>query len=573
MNSDRPDILAWRRIGDILHSDFGLPREQIEAAQVAQNVKKLRLGERLVDMQFLSRETLGRALATQSGLPFLDSLADAQPATELLDRIPIGFVKGYEVFPLGMSGRVLVVAVADPFNPHPLNDLSTLTKTIIEPRVAAPDEILRAINRCYETRTREAQDAIEEIVELTPADLARSLEPQDLLDTADEAPIIRFVNSLITQGYRDRASDIHIEPYERTLVVRYRIDGILYEVLHPPLKAHAGIVSRIKIMAHLNIAEKRLPQDGRFRVRVAGKDLDVRVSTLPTAFGERIVLRLLDKSAGVLTLSELGMDPGMLQQVERMVTKSHGIFLVTGPTGSGKTTTLYAALTRLNDREKNIITVEDPIEYQLAGVGQLQVNPKINLTFANGLRSILRQDPDIIMVGEIRDRETAEIAVQSALTGHMVFSTLHTNDAAGALTRLVEMGIEPFLTASCVVGILAQRLVRKICPHCRETAAIPDELLRELTREGHLSGQPVFHQGRGCPHCMETGYRGRTGIYELLAMDDAVRGLMMQNRDATAIKQAAVGQGMEPLRAAGIAKALRGEIALAEVLRVTQEES
>jgi general secretion pathway protein E len=573
MNGQQPDRYAWRRIGDILHDDCGVPREKIEEAQALQAAKGLRLGETLVGMQALPRETLGKALALQAGLPFCDSLAEVQPAPELLDLVPIGFVKDYCIFPLARRGQSLLVAVADPFDPRPLNDLSTLTKAIVEPQVATPDEILRAINRGYEKQAREAQDVIEEIVELTPTDLSHSLEPQDLLDTADEAPIIRFVNTLITQGYRDRASDIHIEPFERTLTVRYRIDGILYEILQPPLKAHAGIVSRIKIMAHLNIAEKRLPQDGRFRVRVAGKDLDVRVSTLPTAFGERVVLRLLDKSAGVLTLAELGMDADMLRQVERMVTKSHGIFLVTGPTGSGKTTTLYAALSKLNDREKNIITVEDPIEYQLAGVGQIQVNPKINLTFANGLRSILRQDPDIIMVGEIRDGETAGIAVQSALTGHMVFSTLHTNDAAGALTRLVEMGIEPFLAASCVVGILAQRLVRRICPQCREAAAVPAELLQELAREGHFSGQPVFYQGRGCPHCMETGYRGRTGIYELLVIDDAVRDLLMQNRDAAGIKQAAIRQGMQPLRAAGVAKALQGEISLAEVLRVTQEEN
>jgi general secretion pathway protein E len=296
------------------------------------------------------------------------------------------------------------------------------------------------------------------------------------------------------------------------------------------------------------------------------------VSTLPTAFGERVVLRLLDKSSGVLSLEDLGMDAAMMAQVAAMIAKSHGIFLVTGPTGSGKTTTLYAALSRLNDREKNIITVEDPIEYQLAGVGQIQVNPKINLTFANGLRSILRQDPDIIMVGEIRDRETAEIAVQSALTGHMVFSTLHTNDAAGALTRLVEMGIEPFLAASCIVGVLAQRLVRKICTACREPAPVPPELLAALRGEGFLEGEATFYAGRGCPRCMDTGYRGRTGIYELLRIDDPIRELMLQNRDAAGIKAAAVHQGMLPLRAAGIAMAMNGDISLAEVLRVTQEE-
>jgi len=563
----------WRRLGEILHDDFAVSSDLIDAALGAQADKGGRLGDTLLGMNAITQQTLARALAAQVGLPFRDSLADAQPGKELLNLIPIGFAKEYRVFPLGLHDGRLLAAVADPFDLRPINDLSILVKAGVTTCVAAPDEILLAIHKGYESQDREAQDVIEEISDLAPADLARSLEPQDLLDTSDEAPIIRFVNSLITQGYRERASDIHIEPFERTLVIRYRIDGILYEVLHPPVKAHAGIVSRIKIMSHLNIAEKRLPQDGRFRVRVAGKDLDVRVSTLPTAFGERVVLRLLDKSAGVLTLKELGMDADMLQQVEQMVTKSHGIFLVTGPTGSGKTTTLYAALTRLNDREKNIITVEDPIEYQLSGVGQVQVNPKINLTFANGLRSILRQDPDIIMVGEIRDRETAEIAVQSALTGHMVFSTLHTNDAAGALTRLVEMGIEPFLAASCVVGILAQRLVRRICPHCREQTAVPEKLLAALCAEGLVDSKAIFYEGRGCQHCMNIGYRGRLGIYELLSMDDEVRDLMMQNRDATTIKHAAVRRGMKPLRAAGIAMALSGEISLAEVLRVTQEES
>jgi general secretion pathway protein E len=307
-------------------------------------------------------------------------------------------------------------------------------------------------------------------------------------------------------------------------------------------------------------------------VRIAGKDVDVRVSTLPTAFGERVVMRLLDKTSNVLTLEEIGMESHLLQQVNHMIQKSHGIFLVTGPTGSGKTTSLYAALTRLNSREKNIITVEDPIEYQLAGVGQIQVNPKINLTFAAGLRSILRQDPDIIMVGEIRDRETAEIAVQSALTGHMVFSTLHTNDAAGALTRLVEMGIEPFLAASSIVGILAQRLVRKICPHCKEEYLPSPDMIKEMGLENVVSDKTVFYRGKGCEKCMNIGYRGRTGIYELLPVDEQVRNLLLLNRDSASIKSAAVKAGMKTLRDSGLAKALRGETSIEEVLRVTQEE-
>lgn len=393
----------------------------------------------------------------------------------------------------------------------------------------------------------------------------------NLLDSSDEAPVIRFVNSLITQAYKERASDIHIEPFENELVVRYRIDGILYEVLRPPQNAAASINSRIKIMAGLNIAEKRLPQDGRFRVRIAAKDIDVRVSSLPTAFGERLVLRLLDKSSSVLALEDIGMKDDLLRRMEKMIASTHGVFLVTGPTGSGKTTTLYAALSRLDRKQKNIITVEDPIEYQLSGVGQIQVNAKIDLTFANGLRSILRQDPDVIMVGEIRDQETAEIAIQSALTGHMVFSTLHTNDAAGGLTRLVEMGVEPFLAASSVVGILAQRLVRTICPHCRETYTPESSILERLNIDPGRGD--TFYRGRGCEKCMDIGYRGRTGVYELLSINEKIRAAILANADAGSIRSMAIEHGMIPLRSAGLELARQGITTLEEVIRVTQEEN
>ncbi|MEJ2491165.1 MAG: type II secretion system ATPase GspE [Desulfuromonadales bacterium] len=565
-------IQQWRRIGEILHQDFGVSQEQIEAALAEQVAGGERLGQILVRKKVLDSPVLAQALARQFDLPCLETFPEEAAADDLLAQIPISFAKEYRVYPLSRQDGRLQVAVADPLDTRPLNDLSTLTGETIDPWVAAPEEILRAINRGYEKQAGETGEMIDEIEEQTAGDLASDFEPADLIDASDEAPIIRFVNSLITQGYKERASDIHIEPFERDLVVRYRIDGILYEILHPPLKAHAGIVSRIKIMARLNIAEKRLPQDGRFRVRVAGRDMDIRVSTLPTAFGERVVLRLLDKASSVLSLEEIGLDRDILRQFETMIGKSHGILLVTGPTGSGKTTTLYGALTRLNSREKNIITVEDPIEYQLPGVGQIQVNPKIDLTFANGLRSILRQDPDIIMVGEIRDRETAEIAVQSALTGHMVFSTLHTNDAAGALTRLVEMGIEPFLAASSIVGIMAQRLVRTICPHCREPHQPTPELQEEIARELDLPGDAAFYRGRGCERCMQIGYWGRTGIYELLKVDDTVRELLLQDKDAATIKKAAIRQGLRPLRLAGIDKALQGITSLEEVMRVTQEE-
>ncbi|PKN23347.1 MAG: type II secretion system protein GspE [Deltaproteobacteria bacterium HGW-Deltaproteobacteria-3] len=543
----------WRRIGEILQQDFTVPQERIEAALAEQELSGERLGQILTTIQALDSTTLAKALAVQFELPYLETIPEETVAEGLLGMIPIGFAKEYRIYPLAKQNNSLQVAVADPLDTRPLNDLSTLTGAQIEPCVATPEEILRAIHRGYEKQAGSTGAVIEEIDGGSANELAISLEPRDLLDSSDEAPIIRFVNSLITQGFKERASDIHIEPFERELIVRYRVDGILHEVLRPTFKAHAGIVSRIKIMAQLDIAEKRLPQDGRFRVRMGGRDMDIRVSTLPTAFGERVVLRLLDKAAGILTLEEIGLESDLLQPFEAMISKNHGIFLVTGPTGSGKTTTLYTALTRLNNREKNIITVEDPI--------------------ANGLRSILRQDPDIIMVGEIRDRETAEIAVQSALTGHMVFSTLHTNDAAGALTRLVEMGIEPFLAASSIVGIVAQRLVRTICPHCKKAHQPPEELLQEIAGEIPLPAGATFYRGTGCDQCMQIGYWGRIAIYELLKVDDAVRELLLQNKDAATIKKAAMQRGMRSLRAAGLAKALQGITTLEEVMRVTQEEN
>ncbi|MDF1580276.1 MAG: type II secretion system ATPase GspE [Desulfuromonadales bacterium] len=563
--------MSWQRFGDILRNDHGVATEAIDAALALQPEDKRRLGEILRDQGVINTTVQAQALATQFNLEFLPAIAVEDYAPELLDLLPIGFVRELRIVPLARHGEVIRLALTDPLDARATNDLATLTGLDVVPLVATPETISDAINRIYERHSGQASAVADEIGEAN-IDLAHSLEPKDLLDTADEAPIIRFVNSLITQAYKERASDIHIEPFETELVVRYRVDGILYEVLRPPFQARAGLISRIKIMSGLNIAEKRLPQDGRFRVRIAGKDVDVRVSTLPTAFGERIVLRLLDKSAGVLTLKDLGMGPAMLIATEAMIGKSHGIFLVTGPTGSGKTTTLYAALSRLNDREKNIITVEDPIEYQLAGVGQIQVNAKIDLTFANGLRSILRQDPDIIMVGEIRDGETAEIAVQSALTGHMVFSTLHTNDAAGALTRLVEMGVEPFLASSSIVGILAQRLVRCICLHCREAYQPGEELLRRIGLDPAAHRDTLFYRGAGCEKCMGIGYRGRNGIYELLTVSDPIRDLLLRNQDASSIRHAAIEGGMISLREAGIDKILSGETTVEEILRVTQEE-
>ncbi len=564
-----------RMLGEILRVDFDLCAELIDGALEQQRTlsSNKRLGQILLTQEAIDAATLARALASQQGLSYLERIEETPQTAELLSLIPMGFARSYGIFPLERQENCVRIVVSDPLDLRALQDISTLTECFVERIVATPEEILKATHRAYERHAGDADQMVETISSGEEIDLAEGFEPEDLLDTSDEAPIIRFVNRLVTQALKERASDIHIEPFEDRLLVRFRVDGILHEVVRPPLKAHASISSRIKIMAGLNIAEKRLPQDGRFRVRIGGKDLDVRVSTLPVAFGERVVLRLLDRSSNVLSLEDLGLKDNMLSQVKQMIQKSHGIFLVTGPTGSGKTTTLYAALNRLNSPDKNIITVEDPIEYQLAGVGQIQVNTKIDLSFANGLRSILRQDPDVIMVGEIRDRETAEIAIQSALTGHMVFSTLHTNDAAGGLTRLVEMGIEPFLAASSIVGILAQRLVRKICPDCREPVSIDAQTLAEMGYSDSALSQLEFFRGRGCDSCMDTGYLGRTSIYELLIVDDEVRQLLLANKDSASIKAAAVRRGMPLLRDSGLAAARAGKTTLEEVMRVTQEDS
>ncbi len=563
--------MKWRQLGDILIRDKGLSEEVVRQALREQEGNQLKLGEIIREQGAASETLLAEALATQSGMEYIADPQVKASALHLLMTVPIGYAKENLAVPLEIDGQTIRLAVVDPNNNRILNDLSVLTGCRIVPCLASPDKLLKAINQGYETLSGGGDSSMSEIGR-GELDLDEAIQIEDLLDTSDEAPIIRFVNSLVTQAYRQRASDIHIEPFETEMVVRYRVDGVLYEIQRPPLGALPNIVSRLKIMANLDIAEKRLPQDGRFSVRIAGNQVDIRVSTLPTAFGERVVLRLLDKSSGVLTLEDIGIEPTLLPQVAKMIGKSYGIFLVTGPTGAGKTTTLYSALSSINSREQNIITIEDPIEYQLPGVGQVQVNPKIELTFAQGLRSILRQDPDVIMVGEIRDGETAKIAVQAALTGHLVFSTLHTNDSAGALARLVEMGVEPFLVASALVGVLAQRLVRTICPHCRVSYLPEEKLLVELAEGVSLPTDATFFRGRGCSHCLQVGYLGRTGLYELLEVNDPIRQLVTGNADAATIRQQALPQGMTSLRQAGLAKVLAGQTTVEEVLRVTQEE-
>jgi len=553
--------------------DAGLAPETIERAR-----ERLRdgkdLGDVLLEMGALSSARWSEVVARYYGLPFVDRVPIESVPLDLVARLPIQFAKRNNLLPIQVDGDAVVVATANPSAVGPIDDLRLLFGRPVRAVVAPASAIAEAINSAYDRAAGSTAEIVsgldEERLDLIGHDLD---EPVDLLDAGDEAPIIRLVNQIIFQAVKDRASDIHIEPFERELVVRVRIDGILYDIVKPPKRFQSIIVSRVKIMAELNIAEKRLPQDGRIRTKIAGKDVDIRVSVIPTAFGERIVMRLLDRSATLLSLDQLGLVGQNLKTVQKLIRQSHGIILVTGPTGSGKTTTLYAALQKINSAEKNVITIEDPIEYQLAGVGQMQVNPKIELTFANGLRSILRQDPDVIMVGEIRDVETAEIAIHAALTGHLVFSTLHTNDSFGAVTRLVDMGIEPFLVSSSVIGVMAQRLVRRVCVGCRQKVMpTHDQLLEIGLNPERAEAEGIYQAGPGCGQCKQTGYRGRVGIHELLIIDDEVRALVMKSSDASTIRAYATARGMATLRADGAQKVLDGLTTIEEVMRVTQED-
>jgi general secretion pathway protein E len=574
-----PSALIGRPLGEILTATAGLPAARLEEALALQHgeQKGSRLGEILVRLRALTEEDVLRGLALQLGLPFLDYIDPSAVADDLAAKVPIHFAKSARVLPLSRAGEVVRVAVADPLDTTAQDSVSALLGAPVAPEVVTPQQVLDAINAVYDRAADEHDTLMEDLETEDLESVAHELEePTDLLDADDEAPIIRLVNSLMFRAVKERASDIHINPEEKDISVRYRIDGVLREVIRPPKRFQASIASRIKIMGGLNIAEKRLPQDGRIRIKIAGKDVDIRLSTVPTANGERIVMRLLDKSNVVLDLESLGFEDWQLKIMDGLITRSHGIVLVTGPTGSGKTTTLYAGLAKINSPDLNILTIEDPVEIPLRGVGQVQVNPKIELTFANGLRSFLRQDPDIIMVGEIRDLETAEIAIQASLTGHLVLSTVHTNDAAGAITRLVDMGVQPFLVASSLVGVLAQRLVRVLCPACRQAyvptleekqlAGITDAILKQAGSPAHL------YRAVGCPACQGTGYSGRTGIYELMLVDDDVRPLILRSTDATTIKRAAIDRGMVTLMEHGAYKVAKGITTAAEVLSVTAED-
>jgi general secretion pathway protein E len=575
LETDQPDSGPRRPLlGRILEEKFHLLESKLEEALSYQQEKGGRLGEVLLHLRTLREEQLLEALAQQFEMTWMPQLDTSHVDHELIKKVPIAFCRRYHVLPLRYEEGFILTASTDPLETVALDDLRLLLGKPIKPILTSSVTLLSCLNRAYDeiANPAGAEQVMEDIAANQSLDqLAHELdEPQDLLDATDEAPIIRLVNSVLFQAVRQRASDIHFESFERGLVIRYRIDGVLYPVLTPPKHLQASIIARLKIMAGLNIAEKRLPQDGRFAIRTSGKDVDLRVSVLPTSHGERVVLRLLEKENRLLNLSEMGFSKERLAVIHQLIQLAHGIILVTGPTGSGKTTTLYAALSHINAPDKNIITVEDPVEYQLVGVGQMQVNPKINLSFAAGLRSILRQDPDVIMIGEIRDRETAEIAIHASLTGHLVFSTLHTNDAASAATRLIDMGIEPFLVASSVVAVLAQRLLRRICPDCKRSYTASEEELDRLDLPP--GSNTTLYRGAGCAACSQTGYRGRTGIFELMVLDDEIRRLIGSKADSTAIKQAAIAKGMVTLKQEGADRVIQGHTTLEEVMRITQQE-
>jgi type IV pilus assembly protein PilB len=551
------------RIGEMLVEMGLVTPQQVEHALSRQRETRKRLGEQLVDDGAISALALSRALATKFGVDFVD-LTQTQIDPAAANLVPDRTCRRYGALPIGfVDDNTLLVAMTDPANIFALDDLRMLTGFEMKAAIASEEDMAAAISRLSRL-----EDAVATDDGVKPGDDAD--EAVDIREATDSAPIVKLVNSVIAQAVDDAASDIHFEPQAKELVVRYRIDGVLHEIMSVPRRMQSGVLSRLKIMAELDIAERRMPQDGRIGLMVGGKPIDMRVATLPTVYGEKVVMRLLDKSNVMLEMSDLGFSDKALRRFERAFRKPYGAILVTGPTGSGKSTTLYAALNVLNDPAKNIITVEDPVEYRLQGINQVQVNLKAGLTFAAGLRSILRCDPDIVMIGEIRDRETALIAVESALTGHLVLSTLHTNDAPGALARITEMGIEPFLTASAVDLVLAQRLARRLCQYCKEPYVATREMLQknDFPPEALEAPEITLYHPKGCPRCNNTGYKGRVGLYEVMVVSEAIRRLTVERKSADEIGRVAQAEGMKSLRDDGLEKVLNGLTSVEEIARV-----
>ena len=551
-----------RSIGEVLLELGYLTEDDIWKALEKQKREghKRKIGEILLEGGLKETDLL-HGLSIQFQIPLLSD--DQLPETLPVDRVSFDFLRQHRVLPLSFDSHVMEVAVTDPGSRDALDSLQTSFNCEIKPFLASQSTLLEHIERLHESKDAVMQRLLDGVSEEIRLD--ESGELSHLKDLAQEKGIVQLVNLLIDNAAREKASDVHIEPEEGAVRVRYRIDGLLYERERLPIKTQSAVASRIKLLSHMNIAERRLPQDGRIRGRFAGREIDIRVSTIPTVHGESIVMRLLDKETAFISLEDLGFDRELLDAYESLILQPYGMILMTGPTGSGKSTSLYASLDRINSAEKKIITIEEPVEYLLKGVNQIQVKPKIGLTFAGGLRHIVRQDPDVIMVGEIRDLETASIAVHAALTGHLLFSTLHTNDAPSAVTRLVEMGVEQYLVASTLIGAAAQRLVRRICPSCREEYPIPQDLKAEFATE-----VKTLWRGKGCPECMNTGYRGRIAIFELMVVTEEIKDLVTAQASVRLIKESAVASGMRTLRKDGLRKVAMGITTVDEVFRVTQ---
>jgi len=562
-------------LGEILLEKGFITPENLNIALEEQKKTGARLGQVLLKLGFVTEKQLAMAISQQLNLPLVD-LDKEKIDKEALSLIDKEFCTKYKLIPLRIEDNLLKVAMADPLDIYVIDELVKLTGYKIETLVTYERQIIQAIDKYYgySTSVDKIISELEERAEFKAEEVELEEEKKDITaieEAAQQAPIVNLVNTVLATGIKLNASDIHIEPQADHVRVRYRVDGVLQEGAKLPKETELPVVSRIKIMSKLDIAERRIPQDGRIKVKIGNSEVDMRVATLPTLHGEKVVMRIIDTSRVYVDLNKLGFQPETLAKYEKLIARPHGIILVTGPTGCGKTSTLYASLNKINSIEKNIVTIEDPIEFPLAGINQVQINPKAGLTFSSGLRAFLRQDPNIIMVGEIRDRETAEIAVHAALTGHLVFSTLHTNDAPGALTRLIDMGVEPFLVSSSVIGVLAQRLVRVICPECKEEYHPPNSLLEQL---GLKKSEGIkFYRGKGCLTCRETGYLGRTGIFELLIMNEEIAELVVAKATSRDIRKVAIKNGMETLQEDGIRKVLSGITTLEEVLRVTQEEA
>jgi type IV pilus assembly protein PilB len=548
---------------DLLLQQGLIVQEQLEKAKEESKRTGLSMERALEKLGYITQEDILNVRAQALGVPYID-LKNYIVDPEIIKLVPEEVAKRYKAVPLFKIGNSLTVAMGNPQDIVALDELRRVSKMdSIDVVLSAEDGIRKILDSCYGVA-----DSVEEIVKSMSRDKLKGKTARSLAESAEEPPIIRLINILIMQAVKERASDIHIEPAEDTVMVRYRVDGVMHEVNILPKELQSPVISRVKILSSMDIAENRKPQDGRILLRLEHKELDIRVSTFPTVHGENVVMRLLDKSAVLMGLKDLRFSPENQEAFEKLIHRPHGIILVTGPTGSGKTTTLYAALSSISTMERNIITIEDPVEYRLPLIRQTQVNPKADITFANGLRSILRQDPDVIMVGEIRDKETSEVAIQAALTGHLVFSTLHTNDAPSALTRLMDMGVEPFLISSSVIGILAQRLVRTVCPACKEKYNAPASALKQLG----IAEKTELYRGKGCKDCRNTGLVGRMGIFELLLMNEEIRTMVNEKKSADQIRRAAIASGMKTLLDDGIDKVKIGLTSLDEVLRVTTEE-